>query len=292
MDPQPTPTALITGGTGGIGLHSAIGIAKTGAQVWVSGRNPDRGEAAVDAIRKASDNADVHFLSADLASIQGTDALAAAFLSQRDTLDVLVNNAGYLGSAPSQSVDGAEMHFAVNVLAPWRLTHALLPALKSAPAARVINVSGGDKPAAVDPDNLQAEKGFRGLMTYTHAKSVLESASMVLARELEPVGITVNVVFPGRAATAMTQSLSPQALPGAMKLMYPFFRLFFREDGGKSAAKAAQSTIRAATVPELGGVTGRYFDTDSREQRLHPTAYDAEVQARIVDAIASFVTRG
>ena len=292
MDPNKTPTALITGGTGGIGHHSAIGIAKTGAEVWVSGRNPGRGEAAVDAIRKASQNADVHFLQADLASIQGTERLATTFLSQRDTLDVLVNNAGYLGSEPRTSEDGLEMHFAVNVLAPWCLTHALLPALKAAPAARVVNVSGGDKPAAVDPDNLQAEKGFKGLMTYTHSKSVLESMSLMLAGQLEPEGITVNVVFPGRASTTMTRSLSMSALPGPMKLMYPFFKLFFTEDGGKSAAKAARSTIWGATSSELDGVTGRYFDTDMNEQRLHATSYESQVQSRIVELLQSSVDGG
>ena len=59
----------------------------------------------------------------------------------------------------------------------------------------------------------------------------------------------------------------------------------FREDGGKSAAKAARSTIWAATTPELDGVTGRYFDTNSNEQKLHPTGYDPQVQASIVRAI-------
>ena len=179
------------------------------------------------------------------------------------------------------------MHFAVNVLAPWRLAHALRPALEAAPAARVLNVTGGDKPAAVDADNLQAEKGFKGLMTYTHAKSAMESMSMVLARELEPAGVTVNVVFPGRASTSMTRSLSSQSLPGMMKLMLPIFRMMFAEDGGKSAAKAARSTIWGATTPELEGVTGRYFDTNMKERRLHPTAYDEQVQARIRTLLSS-----
>ena len=132
------------------------------------------------------------------------------------------------------------MHFAVNVFAPWRLTKALLPRLREGDKPRVVNVTGGDKPACIDPDNLQAEKGFKGLMTYTHSKSILEAMSVMLAEELKPTGVTVNVVFPGRASTAMTQSLSLKSLPGPMKIMYPFFRLFFRDDDGKSAAAAAR----------------------------------------------------
>lgn len=282
---QKQRTVLVTGGTGGIGLHSAIGIAKTGARVLVTGRNAPRGEAARNTIEEASGNPDIIFVQGDLSSIHGIEQLAKAVSAHTNALDILVNNAGYFGDTLCQSTDGLEMHFAVNVLAPWRLTHALLTILKAAPQARVLNVSGGDKPARIDPDNLQAEKGFKGLMTYTHSKSVLEAMSMHLSQRLEPEGISVNVVFPGRASTAMTQALSPKALPGLMKLMYPVMKLFFKDDGGKSAARAAQSTIWAATTPELEGVTGAYFDTHSRQQDLHPTAYDSSVHARIQDAL-------
>jgi len=202
-----------------------------------------------------------------------------------DRIDVLVNNAGNLGNEPQTSADGLEMHFAVNVLAPWRLTRALLPALQAADNARVLNVTGGDKPAAIDVDNLEAEKGFRGLTTYQHSKSVLESMSMALAEALQPSGVLVNVVFPGRASTARTGSMSLSALPGVMKLMYPFFRLLFAEDGGKSAANAARSTIWGATTADLDGVSGRYYDTDVNEQKLHPTAYDPATQSAILDRI-------
>ena len=161
----------------------------------------------------------------------------------------------------------------------------MLPVLKKGNNARVVKVTGGDKPARVDPENLQAEKGFKGLTTYTHSKSVRESMSVALSKELEPHGVSVNIVFPGRASTTMTQSMSHKALPGALKLMLPLFRFLFAEDGGKSAAKAARSSIWAATTPELEGVTGSYFDTNSKQQKLHSTAYKPEVQDKIVSII-------
>ncbi len=287
MSNQSKRTIVITGGTGGIGFQSALGIAQTGDCVVITGRNRTRGETSRQQIMEETGNTDVVFVMGDLSSIAGIDALARALLARHERIDVLVNNAGYLGGAREDSLDGIEMHFAVNVLAPWHLTHALLPALRAAGTARVLNVTGGDKPAPIDPGNLQAEQGFKGLMTYTHSKSVLEAMSMNLAGVLEPEGIGVNVVFPGRASTAMTRSLSLSALPGLMKLMLPFFRLFFAEDGGKSAAKAARSTIWGATSRDLDGVTGRYFDTNTTEQQLHPTAYDPQVQARILAVIES-----
>jgi len=279
-------TIVITGGTGGIGFQSALGIARTGARVVVTGRNQERGEAAVKRLVAESGNPNIAMVTGDVSSVAGVDALAAKLLEEPQPIDVLVNNAGYLGSEPRQSDDGLEMHFAVNVVAPWRLTHGLLPALKAAGSARVLNVTGGDKPARVDPDNLQAEKGFKGLMTYTHSKSVMESMSMVLARKLEPEGVSVNVVFPGRASTAMTQAMSTKALPGFLKLMAPMFKLMFKEDGGKSAAKAARSSIWGATTPDLEGVTGAYFDTNSKRQKLHATADDPKVQERILAVIS------
>ena len=287
MNSQTKRTVVVTGGTGGIGLQSALGIARTGDRVVITGRDRARGAASRQRIIDETGNPDVALVIGDLSSVAGIDALARTLLEQLERIDVLVNNAGYLGSERQDSDDGVEMHFAVNVLAPWRLTHALLPALRAAGSARVLNVTGGDKPAAVDVDNLQAEKGFKGLMTYTHSKSALESMSMALAGALEPEGITVNVVFPGRASTAMTRSLTLSGLPGMMKLMLPFFRLFFAEDGGKSAAKAAASTIWGATSRDLDGVTGRYFDTSTAERQLHPTALDPQVQAKILTVIES-----
>ncbi len=285
MNGQESRTVVITGGTGGIGFQSALGIAKTGAHLLITGRNRERGKVAVQSIIDETGNDRVELVVGDVSSIEGIDDLAGALLERVGHIDVLVNNAGYLGSALEHSDDGVEMHFAVNVLAPWRLAHALLPALKAADEGRILNITGGDKPAAIDPDNLQAEKSFRGLMTYAHSKSAMEGMSMALAEKLEQEGVTVNVLFPGRASTAMSGSLSPSSLPGFMKLMYPVLRLLFREDGGKSAKKAASSTIWGATSSELDGVTGRFFDTNSKEQKLHPTAYDSAVQGSILGVI-------
>lgn len=290
MNTVKSRTVVITGGTGGIGFQSAIGIAKTGARVIITGRNRERGEIAVQQIIDETGNAGVELVVGEVSSIAGIDDLAQALLGRVECIDTLVNNAGYLGSSLEYNDDGVEMHFAVNVLAPWRLTWQLLPALKAAENARVLNITGGDKPAPIDPNNLQAEKGFKGLMTYTHSKSTTEAMTMALAERLKPEGVSANVLFPGRASTTMTGSLSMSSLPGLLKLMYPLFRYLFAEDGGKSAAKAARSTIWGATTPDLEGVTGHFFDTNSKEQKLHLTAYDPDIHARILAVIATAET--
>jgi NAD(P)-dependent dehydrogenase (short-subunit alcohol dehydrogenase family) len=290
---------VITGGTGGIGFHSAVAIARTGARVIVTGRDRERGEAAVRKMIDASDNAQCELVVGNISSIASVDALARDIMDRTSRISVLVNNAGYLGNTKEVSEDGLEMHFAVNVLSPWRLTHALLPALKAAGTARVVNLTAGDNAPGtqvpLDANNLQAEKGFRGLLTMAHSKSAMESMSLALAKELENDGITVNVVFPGRASTAMTRSLSLKGLPGPMKLFMPCMMCLFRKDGGKGAARCAKSTVFAATDPEVSGLTGKYFGSNTKELKPHRKAADPEAQQRILDvlnAVAPSATPG
>ena len=278
-------TVVITGATSGIGYYSALDIAKMGARVLVVGRNSERAKRATESIIKETGNSEIEFIVGDVSTIKGVQQLADGISQSVSKIDVLINNAGYLGNTFKHSEDGLEMHFAVNVVAPWNLTYALLPELKSSPSPRVLNISGGDKPTAIDPENLQAEKKFRGLMTYTHSKSILEGMSIGLSKRLESENVSVNIVFPGRASTSLTQSLTTKGLPGPMKIMMPFFKLFFRSDGGKSAHKASQSTVFVATDSSLEGVTGRYFDTKCNVQELHSSAYDEHIQKQIIDAI-------
>ena len=310
-------TVVITGSTAGIGYYSALGIARTGARVVITGRDKARGEAARQQIAEAANNQNVELVIGNVSSLASIDALAKELLVRIDKLDVLVNNAGYMGNERTTSDDGLEMHFAVNVLAPWRLTHALLPALKKG-TGRVLNLTAGDAPSGtpvpLNVDNLQAEKGFKGLLTMAHSKSVMEAMSVATARELEAEGVTVNIIWPGRASTAMTRSVSMKGLPGPMKPMICCFMCMvsvtarglerdpppfgpstasghglvphrlsqFAKDGGKSAAKASRSTVWAAIGPELDGVTGKYYDNNMKERKLHKKAASPKVQEQIL----------
>lgn len=273
-------------------MHSAIGIAKSGdsTRVIITGRNRERGEEAAKKIQEASGNSNIELVTGDISSKASVAALASKILkaTEKDGLDVLVNNAGYLGDAMKKNEDGLEMHFAVNVRSPYQLAMELLPALKKGTKPRVINVTGGNEtPEAIDADNLQAEKGFRGLLTYGHSKSALEGMTMALSKKLEADGIMVNTVFPGQASTSMTGSLSWDSLPGIMKLFYPLFKLMFRDDGGKSAQAASKSTVFAATSEDLDGVTGKFYNSKAIEKELDKTAYDTDVQSRILQVIES-----
>lgn len=136
-------TVLVTGATSGIGQETAIGLAKMGAQVIITGRNRQRGEAAVSEIKQASGNPKVDLMIADMTSQADIECLADDVIARYPRLDVLVNNVGMVVNTRQMTVDGIELNFAVNHLAPFLLTHRLLPLLQRSAPARVVNVTGG-----------------------------------------------------------------------------------------------------------------------------------------------------
>ena len=259
---QPTgKNILITGATGGIGLQTAIALAKTGARVMISGRNQARGQAAVDEIKRASGNHQVELYLADVSLQKDVHALADQVGQQVNHLDVLINNAGLASPHRTLTEDGIESNFAVNVLAPFLLTRRLMDCLKSSPAARVINLTGGEASGTIDLGNLQAERSFDGLNSYSHSKLIMMSLSYEFALRLSETTISMNVCYPGQASTNMTRSVTADMLPGFLRLVWPLFKSFVREDGGKSAEKASRSSVYLATSPEVAGLSGKYFDT-------------------------------
>lgn len=279
-------TIVVTGGTGGIGLHTAIGLAKTGARVVVTGRDATRGAAAVARIRQASGNEAVELVTGDLSTRAGVQALGDALVAAADRIDVLVNNAGMLAQERKINDDGFELDFAVNVVAPYLLTHRLEPALVAGAPARVLNLTGGKASGPFDASDLQSERSFVPLVNYTMTKRAEEAMSLVLAKELEPKGIYVTIVYPGRASTAMTQAMTPSSLPWFMRPAWPIFRILIpKDDGGKSAELAARSSIFAATTESLEGQAGTYIDTNQKVGALHPTVHDAANQAVVMAAI-------
>ena len=109
-----------------------------------------------------------------------------------------------------------------------------------------------------------------------------------IAGELEPRGIGVHLVYPGRASTAMTQAMTPASLPWFMRPAWPAFRLLIpKDDGGKSAEKASRSSVHAATTSDLDGQSGVYIDTNSQRAQLHPSVHDASNQAAVMALVRS-----
>lgn len=257
-------TVLITGGTSGIGKQTALALAQAGAQVILNGRSRDSGESAVREVKQLSGNQKVDLLLADLSTQAGVHALADQFKQRYVQLDVLINNAGLAEPQRRLTADGVEADFAVNVVTPYLLTRLLMDCLKSSTSARVINVTGGSHPAKIDLNNVQGEQSFVGLTAYSHAKLAMMAVMYEFALRVQDSNVTINVCYPGQASTNMTRSVTAEMMPTGMRFIMPLFKWFTRPDNGKSAAKAARSSVYLATSPEVEGVTGKYFDTKSK----------------------------
>jgi len=167
-------TILITGASAGIGLQSAIGLAKLGAKVVMVGRDEQRTSLAVELVKSQTGNQSVSYLLADLSSLRDVRRLAQEFKEKHDRLDVLLNNAGAIFLWRKVSVDGYEMTFALNHLNYFLLTDLLLDMLKAAQSARIVNVaSNAHYRGHLNFDDLQS--GESGLIRLCFKIALVES---------------------------------------------------------------------------------------------------------------------
>src|SRR5438105_1169400 len=193
-------TVLVTGGTSGIGKATAVGLARLGARVGITGRDTARAEAAAAEIRAASNNSAVDAFAADLSSRTEVRRLARECYAQ---LDVLVNNVGGFWAHRHLTADGLEHTFALNHLAPFLLTNLLLDRLTASAPARVVAVSSGAHARGrIDFDDLQGERDYSGQRAYSQSKLANVMFTCELARRLEGTGVTATVLHPGVVRTS------------------------------------------------------------------------------------------
>jgi NAD(P)-dependent dehydrogenase (short-subunit alcohol dehydrogenase family) len=247
-------TVVITGGNSGIGLETAVALAKAGARTVITARDRARGDAAVADIRARSGHDDVELVVFDLGSIASTRDGAAALLARCARIDVLVNNAGVVLSDRRETVDGLEQTFAVNHLGPFVLTELLLERIKESAPARIVNVASTAHKGArkgLDFSDLQATSAYGGMQVYSKTKLANIYFTTELARRLEGTGVTVNCLHPGTVATGYGRDGdSSGVLAFGLKVIKPFIL---------SAEKGARTSIYLASSPEVANVTGKYF---------------------------------
>ncbi len=272
-------TVLVTGGTGGIGLATAFGLAAMGANVAISGRDAARAEAAASRIRSGTE-AQVSVLVADLSSQGEVRRLAAEALERLPQIDVLVNNVGGYWHTRRITADGLEWTFAVNHLAPFLLTSLLLDRLKQSAEARVVTVSShAHAQGRIDFDDLQGERSYSGSRAYDQSKLANVLFTNELARKLAGSGVTANVLHPGVVSTGFGAED-----PGrTQRLLVPILRPFMR-----SPVRGAATSIWLASAPDIAGVTGRYF-ANGKEKRLSQRAVDTSVARRLWGVSADLI---
>ena len=260
---------MVTGGTSGIGKATVLALAAMGSTTVLVGRDPAKGEATADEVRRATGNDRVEVLVADLSSQASIRATADAFLREHDHLDVLVNCAGAFFRKRRVTVDGLEMTFALNHLAYFLLTNLLLDSLRPSESARILNVTA---PATtkIDFDDLQCERHYRPFTVFGASKVANLMFTFELARRLADTAITVNAVHPGRVRSNIMQEAPAP------------FRLLTRLLSG-SPERAGVAIAALATSPEYAGRTGRFY-RDGKEIRASAAATNVVLQRRLWEA--------
>jgi NAD(P)-dependent dehydrogenase (short-subunit alcohol dehydrogenase family) len=190
-------TALVTGGTSGIGRATADKLAQLGIHVIVVGRNTERGEKTVAEVRATGGKAD--FISSDLRDAASAREVARkAIQLGNGHVDILINNAGIYPFGPTHEMteEMFERVYSLNVKAPYFLVAELAPLMAKRGKGAIVNLS-----------TMAADYGAPGLSLYGSSKAAINLLTKVWAAEYGPSGVRINAVSPGPTRTEGTGAM-------------------------------------------------------------------------------------
>ena len=284
MPDQTGRIALITGANSGLGLESARALAGRGATVVLACRSRRKGEAARDELLPAATGG-LEVLELNLADLASVRTAARWMADHYGRLDILLNNAGVMGTPRRLTRDGFELQFGTNHLGHFALTNALLPLLEGQQGARVVTVtSGAQYFGRIAFDDLQGERRYDRWAAYGQSKLANVMFALELQQRLAAAGKPAIslAAHPGLARTNLQPASVAAAnsmLEGlAYRLMDPLFQ---------SAAMGALPQLLAATAPEARG--GEHYGPDQfgglrgwpTQVRIAPAALDPLQRRRL-----------
>jgi NAD(P)-dependent dehydrogenase (short-subunit alcohol dehydrogenase family) len=243
---------LVTGATDGIGKAAAMEFAKRGAMLTIVGRSQEKTAQVLAELKQASSNQHIESLICDLSRMADVRRAAEAFKATHDRLDVLVNNAGATFKAPVMGPDGVELTFALNHLAYFQLTTALLDLIKKTPGARVVSTSSGMQ-ARGKIDLAETPTSLKGSGPDAYAASKLANVLFTkeLQRRLVGTTATANCFEPGMVRTQFGGFGSDQGV--LLNIVYALAKPF-----SSTPEQGADSLIWLATSPEAASLKGEY----------------------------------
>jgi NAD(P)-dependent dehydrogenase (short-subunit alcohol dehydrogenase family) len=272
--------AVVTGTNSGLGFVTAREVARAGATVVMSSRDPERGAAAEQRLRDAVPGADVRLAALDLASLASIRSFAERISATYDGIDLLVNNAGVMAIPRAMTIDKFEMQFGTNHLGHFALTGLLLPSLLARAGSRVVTVSStAHKIGRMNFDDLSGHRSYNAWRAYGQSKL----ANLLFAYELQrrltaAAASTISLAaHPGYSSTNL-QAVGPQQSGNKlMGILMNVGNLAF----GQSADDGALPQLYAATSPEaVGGAfygPSRLMETRGAPKRVDSTSRSKDV---------------
>jgi NAD(P)-dependent dehydrogenase (short-subunit alcohol dehydrogenase family) len=270
--------ALVTGASSGIGLHTALGLARSGMRVIMAGRDRARAETARRFVTAQSGSDRVDIGLADFSRLAEVRRLAEEILSGWGRLDVLVNNAGLFSPGYRLSPDGFELTFAVNHLAPFLLTNLVLDRLKASAPSRIVTVaSAAHRGQRIDVEHLGGRQDWTMARAYGRSKLCNILFTRELALRLDPNEVVSTCLHPGMVATGIGQRGGLLEL--GWRLMKPFLL---------SPERGAETPVFLATTPDPKPFHGGYV-IRKRLAQPDPAALDSRVARRLWEESARLV---
>ena len=291
IPPQHGRRVLITGANSGIGFHTALELARRGAEVILPARTLEKARAAVAAIQKVVPSTQLTPEVLDLADLSSVRAFAERTLRRnpQPSLDLLINNAGVMAIPKRQlTPDGFERQFATNYLGPFALTALLFRAIKPQPGSRIVIVSStASKMGKIDLYNLQSERRYSPMWgAYAQSKLADSIFAIELQRRLTAIhsSVIATAAHPGYAITNLqTSGPGDAALLHPLRIATTLLKPFLSHD----AHHGALPTLFAATDPaaEAGGYYGpngfQELKGSPTKARIATAALDAATAAKL-----------
>lgn len=257
---------IVTGANSGIGKVVARELGRQGATVTMVCRDQGKGEAAKKEIELATGSKSIELMIADLSSLESVRNLAKTYKEKHDKLHILVNNAGLLMGKREVTADGLETTFVVNYLSQFLLTNLLLDTLKASAPSRIVNVtSDAHYQGHIDFDDLEEEKKYSPMKSYSQSKLAQVLFTHELAEKLVGTGVTVNAVHPGVVRTNWGDEGGPMSI--AIRLGRPFML---------SPDKGAETPLYVATSPEVADISGKFFAKKKEKESSEESYNKAE----------------
>ncbi len=291
MPSQTGKTAIVTGGSSGLGYETAKALAKAGAGVTIASSRVEKALDALNRLRSELPDARVTFLQLDLGDLKSVERFAGEMKGRIERLDILVDCAGIFGPGKRESsAQGFEKTLAVNYLGHFALTGRLLDKLKAAPAARVVTYASLiHRAGRIDFEDLQLERSYDAVKAYSQAKL----ATLLFARELDrrasaaKLAMRAMPVHPGGASTNLFKS-EPGEGGLASRIRGRIVQMGVDAVSQKADAGALPG-LYAATSPQAQG--GQYYGPDGfmemqgypKVAKLGDRARDETVARRLWD---------